>query len=167
MSTKILLPTRTQLKQPSKKLGCFNCVRVGRIGHESISLLFVFRFATDSKSLSVLDPGSSVFLLFATKNITVPFDSPRKVRRDFSPPAQNKKRLDFIKKSRRFLFCAGGENRTPVLCLEGRYSTTKLHPQKQRFCHATILRASVFLFKYPFARHYSSQKYNQNLKYST
>lgn len=24
--------------------------------------------------------------------------------------------------------CAGGGNRTPVLCLEGRYSTTKLHP---------------------------------------
>lgn len=27
--------------------------------------------------------------------------------------------------------CAGGENRTLVLCLEGRYSTTKLHPQYQ------------------------------------
>ncbi len=29
-------------------------------------------------------------------------------------------------------FCAGGENRTPVLCLEGRHSTTKLHPQLNR-----------------------------------
>ncbi len=28
-----------------------------------------------------------------------------------------------------YLVCAGRGNRTPVLCLEGRYSTTKLYPQ--------------------------------------
>ena len=42
---------------------------------------------------------------------------------------KNKYRLDML--------CAGRENRTLVLCLEGRYSTTKLHPRNSCFQNGT------------------------------
>ncbi len=51
--------------------------RLSGFGHESLSLLFVFRYAPNSKSQSVLDPSSVVFLRFATKNIPPLFESRR------------------------------------------------------------------------------------------
>lgn len=74
--------------------------------------------------------GSRPRLMVAERLIPA-FDSPRK-QSSLLAPLRTATKKKTPHKGTFFFGSAGGENRTPVLCLEGRYSTTKLHPHSKR-----------------------------------
>ena len=104
-------------------------MRVGRIGHESLSLLFALR---DSKTLSALDPAS----LSQSDMFRLSILRERCAGTFLYPHTKNRPEGGD-------LFCAGRENRTPVYCLEGSHSTTKLYPHFPNIADVCLFRISA------------------------